>query len=190
MTRDGSREQTRARILDVALDLIAANGFAGASTREISERLGFTKAALYYHFRTKDDLLAALLAPVIEGLAALVEGQDPRPAAGPRRSMLAAYIDLVAAHENLIRVMSQDPAVAHRPAFTPAVPLLYEKLSQLLTGQESPGTEQRTRVGVAIGGIHAALLYALPGDDPAVVRGAMLAAASGALGIPAPARHG
>jgi AcrR family transcriptional regulator len=51
---------TRERILDVALDLFTEKGFDGASLREIAERLGVTKAALYYHFASKDDILLAL----------------------------------------------------------------------------------------------------------------------------------
>jgi len=51
---------TRERILDVALDLFTEKGFDGTSLREISERLGVTKAALYYHFASKDDILMAL----------------------------------------------------------------------------------------------------------------------------------
>jgi AcrR family transcriptional regulator len=51
---------TRERILDVALDLFIAQGYDGTSLREIAQRLGFTKAALYYHFTSKDDILMAL----------------------------------------------------------------------------------------------------------------------------------
>ncbi|MGP8060867.1 MAG: TetR/AcrR family transcriptional regulator [Acidimicrobiales bacterium] len=51
---------TRQRILDVALDLFIAQGFDGTSLREIAEKLGVTKAALYYHFASKDDILMAL----------------------------------------------------------------------------------------------------------------------------------
>jgi AcrR family transcriptional regulator len=51
---------TRERILDVALELFVANGFDKTSLREIADELGFTKAALYYHFRSKDDILLAL----------------------------------------------------------------------------------------------------------------------------------
>jgi AcrR family transcriptional regulator len=51
---------TRDRILDVALDLFTEKGFDGTSLREIAERLGVTKAALYYHFASKDDILMAL----------------------------------------------------------------------------------------------------------------------------------
>ena len=51
---------TRERILDIALDLFVDQGYDGTSLREIAERLGVTKAALYYHFEAKEDILMAL----------------------------------------------------------------------------------------------------------------------------------
>src|ERR1700730_13314210 len=51
---------TRERILDVALDLFTEQGFDGTSLRQIAERLDVTKAALYYHFESQDDILMAL----------------------------------------------------------------------------------------------------------------------------------
>jgi AcrR family transcriptional regulator len=51
---------TRDRILNVALELFTEKGYDGTSLREIAERLGVTKAALYYHFASKDDILMAL----------------------------------------------------------------------------------------------------------------------------------
>jgi AcrR family transcriptional regulator len=55
-----TKADTRERILDVALDLFARQGFDGTSLRQIAESLGLTKAALYYHFESKDDILLAL----------------------------------------------------------------------------------------------------------------------------------
>jgi AcrR family transcriptional regulator len=54
---------TRDRILAVASELFSDKGYEATSLREISERLGFTKAALYYHFQSKDQILSALLEP-------------------------------------------------------------------------------------------------------------------------------
>jgi AcrR family transcriptional regulator len=51
---------TRERILDAALDLFTDQGFDGASLREIAQRVGVTKAALYYHFSSKEEMLMAL----------------------------------------------------------------------------------------------------------------------------------
>src|SRR5271154_6447463 len=54
------RGATRERILDIALDLFTEHGYDKTSLREIADQLGFTKAALYYHFERKEDLLLAL----------------------------------------------------------------------------------------------------------------------------------
>ena len=51
---------TRERVLDEALDLFIEKGFDNASLRQLAERMGFTKAALYYHFPSKADILIAL----------------------------------------------------------------------------------------------------------------------------------
>jgi AcrR family transcriptional regulator len=54
---------TRQRILTVANELFIEQGYEGTSLREIADRLDITKAALYYHFRSKDEILATLLSP-------------------------------------------------------------------------------------------------------------------------------
>jgi AcrR family transcriptional regulator len=51
---------TRERILDIALDLFTERGYEKTSLRDIAERLGTTKAALYYHFARKEDILLEL----------------------------------------------------------------------------------------------------------------------------------
>ncbi len=57
---------TRQRILAVAERRFVEFGYDGTSLREIAEDLGFTKAALYYHFPSKADILQELLAPMVE----------------------------------------------------------------------------------------------------------------------------
>ncbi len=54
---------TRERILAVANELFIEQGYEGTSLREIADRLDITKAALYYHFRSKDEILETLLSP-------------------------------------------------------------------------------------------------------------------------------
>jgi AcrR family transcriptional regulator len=182
------RDDTRARILDAALDLIADHGFAATSTREISERLGFTKAALYYHFRTKDDLLAAIVGPAIEELAALGGSASAGSPPADRRRIVEGYVDLVASHAKLIRVLMNDPAVRLCRPLAAAKPL-YDRLAQVFSGTEAPDTRQRTRVRAAMGAVHAAVLFAEPGDDPRDVHDTALAVACAALGLPGGGRH-
>ena len=64
---------TRERAVAVALELFTTQGFEQTSLRAIADRLGVTKAALYYHYRSKELLLGAvtesMLAPVDEILS-------------------------------------------------------------------------------------------------------------------------
>jgi AcrR family transcriptional regulator len=52
--------ETRERILDVAQELFTFHGYDKTSLRDIAERLGITKAALYYYFERKEDILLEL----------------------------------------------------------------------------------------------------------------------------------
>lgn len=178
----GAGDAVRRRIVDVALELIAAHGFAATTTREIAERIGFTKAALYYHFRSKDDLLAAMVAPAVDDLTALVDMAPLHPSAADRRRVLEGYVDVVEAHRDLVRVLSNDPSINGRTALAAAL-RIYGRLQQVLSADPEPDAAQRTRVRAALGAAHAALLGAPDGDDAAVVRQAAVAAACAALGI-------
>ncbi len=50
-------EGTKERILRIALELFAQNGYLGTSMNDIAGRLGFTKAALYKHYASKQEIL-------------------------------------------------------------------------------------------------------------------------------------
>ncbi len=83
-------EETRGRILEAALDLFAASGFDGASTRTIAERAGVNLPAIQYYFGSKEGLYRAVVeqfsqhmqagvAPVAERICAeLASGQPSR----------------------------------------------------------------------------------------------------------------
>lgn len=186
----GAREhgdETRARIIETALQLIADHGFSATSTREISERLGFTKAALYYHFRTKEDLLAAIVAPAMEDLAALAARGASAGTPAERRHLVEGYVDLVATHVDLIRVLANDPAARSSGVLATAEPL-YRRFTRGLSGSETPDLEQRVKVRCALGAIHMAFLRADPDEDRALVRHTASVAACNVLGIAAPRR--
>ena len=54
-------EETRARILAAADELFYGEGILSVGVDALAERAGVTKRTLYYHFRSKDDLIAAYL---------------------------------------------------------------------------------------------------------------------------------
>lgn len=63
---------SRAAILAAAQRLFVERGYRGISMREIAEAVGMTKAALYYHFRDKEQLFVALLQNVLRDLSTLI----------------------------------------------------------------------------------------------------------------------
>lgn len=58
--------RTRAAVLDAARELISERGFAATTMAAVAERAGVTRRAVYLHFATKADLLAALFDYVSE----------------------------------------------------------------------------------------------------------------------------
>lgn len=54
-------ENTKARILEAALDCFYERGFSRTSFDDIAQRINMTKGAVYWHFKDKGELLAALI---------------------------------------------------------------------------------------------------------------------------------
>src|SRR5690348_10617852 len=92
-----ARTDTRARIQQVAVELFSEHGYEGTSLREIAERLGVTKAALYYHFKSKEDIILSLVEDYQAQMDALIEWARERPGnAATRRELLTRYMQIVA----------------------------------------------------------------------------------------------
>lgn len=53
-------EKTRSALLAVAHELFAEQGYAATSTKDVVERAGVTRGALYYHFHNKESLFQAV----------------------------------------------------------------------------------------------------------------------------------
>jgi AcrR family transcriptional regulator len=105
---------TRQRLLEVAKVLISQHGFAGTSLQMIADELGFTKAAIYYHFRARDQLLIALMEPLLQQIRHVVETAESQST--PRTqmdAMVRGFAGVVAKNRSLAAIMVFDPSV-HR----------------------------------------------------------------------------
>src|ERR1700732_4180026 len=92
------RRDTRAQAQQVALELFAEQGYEKTSLREIAERLGVTKAALYYHFKSKEDIVHSLTDDYFAGIDALLDwAKDQPPGEQTRRQILDRYVGIVLA---------------------------------------------------------------------------------------------
>lgn len=176
---------TRTQILEVARELFVTRGFAATTTRELADRLGFTKAALYYHFHTKDDLLVALAEPMLDRMRTLVDDTALTAEPAARAAWLATYIDTMFEYRDLIGVFHQDPS-AKKGRVADEFLDLFEGMVRLLTGEDDPDTVARTRARATLAAVRGGLVHASSDEDPAELRAATLAAACGALGVPEP----
>ncbi|MGV0584327.1 helix-turn-helix domain-containing protein [Mycobacteroides chelonae] len=95
---------TRDEILDASAELFTTDGFAATTTRRIAEAVGVQQASLYYHFKTKDDILDALLAMTIDQplhYAGLIADRPEAPVVRLYALALADAAQLAASRWNL-----------------------------------------------------------------------------------------
>jgi AcrR family transcriptional regulator len=104
---------TRTRLLDTALTLFTKHGVEGTSLQMIADALGVTKAAVYYHFKTKDEITEAVAEPALRQLRTIVrEASALRRRGAQVDHVLTGVVDMVISHRALAAVFSSDPGVA------------------------------------------------------------------------------
>ena len=96
MAKPAKSEETRARILDAAIEMFRARGFEAATMREIALAAGVATGAAYYYFDSKDAIVLAFYGRAQRELEPLLE----RALAGPRDSeaRLRALIEVKLAY--------------------------------------------------------------------------------------------
>src|SRR3954464_3544169 len=107
-----SAADTRQRLIEVAVDLFTRHSFAGTSLQMIADELGFTKAAIYYHFRTRDQLLVAVMDPLLHQIRRVVDlAESQRTPRTQMSAMVEGFAGIVAKNRSLAAVMVFDPSV-------------------------------------------------------------------------------
>jgi AcrR family transcriptional regulator len=150
MTTQTPRGDTRARIVDVALELFAEHGYEKTSLREIADRLGVTKAALYYHFRTKEDILAGIVdsmsAPMDDAIA-WGEQQPYSPAL--RDEIVRRFAEGMADRQRLLRFFHENQPTIRELSVGTRFKERMMALTRLMQGPE-PTFEDRVRAAVSL----------------------------------------
>jgi len=104
-------EETRDAIRGVAIELFAQHGYERTSLREIAERLGMTKAALYYHYPSKQALLLAIIEPLLSEWKTATEKAETMPHSTANvRQVLGDCLDVLLRHRAIAGMFSRDAA--------------------------------------------------------------------------------
>ena len=137
--------------------MFTEHGYEKTSLREIAEALGVTKAALYYHFKSKEDIVRSLLEDYFGRIDALVSwGENEPPGPARRAEILRRYVAIVQEGEAAFRMLHQNQAAIKGLSGSKNTGQLFRErlgpLIALLTGPDA-GLEDRLRAAMALGGI-------------------------------------
>lgn len=139
-------EERRNEILDVAERLFCAKGFDNTSTNDILEEIGIARGTLYYHFKSKEDILDAMIERLTNQMlerAAVIALDESIPVLERlTRTMLSLNID----NELGDMVMEQ----VHRPQNA----LMHQKLENMLLGRVNKLITKIAEDGIKQGIMH------------------------------------
>ncbi len=151
------RGDTRARIQQVALELFAEQGYDKTSLREIAERLDVTKAALYYHFKSKEDIVRSLVEDYFGQIDALIAWGKAQPRSTETRDeILSRYVQIVAEGSDVFRMLQHNQAAVNSLASAKRRGDVFRErmtgLVDVLT-EDDASMRERLRAAMALGGV-------------------------------------
>ncbi|MFB6392311.1 TetR/AcrR family transcriptional regulator [Polymorphospora lycopeni] len=158
----------RGQLVEVTIELVADHGYGGTSLSGIAERAGITKAAVLYHFSSKDALVRAAYEHVLSALtghtAAAVEAADPAGAPAAYIRAMIGHLRTHPRHTRMIIEAMTHTAGDHEPASR------WRPLADLIdTARDAIGTRRaldvRTIAIVVGGGIDAIVAEQLTDPD-------------------------
>jgi AcrR family transcriptional regulator len=176
---------TRQRLLDIAVRLFARHSFAGTSLQMIADELGVTKAAVYHHFHSREELLNAVIQPLVEQLQTIVAAAETQRSRHARaEQMLAGYADLVVRNQGLMGVLGGDPGVIDMLRAGDLARLTDRQLS--LLAEVNPGPGGLVKAAMVLAGIAGAAGHGLVGVDDDTLREHLIEGGRRTLGLRPP----
>ncbi|MGC4852450.1 TetR/AcrR family transcriptional regulator [Micromonospora sp. DT4] len=143
---------TRERIKAVALELFTEQGYEKTSLREIAERLNVTKAALYYHFKSKDDIVASFVEDRLDQMDALTAWAESQPTTlATRRALISRYADTMFGGDmpSVMRFFEQNQTVLKSLSSGQQMRSRMMRLaSALCRGDDSPAAQLRATLSL------------------------------------------
>jgi AcrR family transcriptional regulator len=141
-SRTAQAERTRRQILQTAQRLFIERGYDATSLQMIADELGLTKAAVYYHFHAKTDILHAAMEPGIHGLRTLL---DQAVAIRGRRArveyLVDGFTDFLVQHRHYA-VMAATDRAAKRDKLDEENLTLRQRALGLIFGDSPSGAER------------------------------------------------
>ena len=192
-----ARGDTRERIQSVALELFAEHGYEKTSLREIAERLDVTKAALYYHFKSKEDIVRSFTEDYVSEVDALIAWGTARARTSENRALLLDHYSVIVGRRlSVLRFLEQNQAAVHQLVSEAqrnrhqVFRTQFERLRDLLAGPDAP-LRDRVRASVAVVSVGiSCMLFDQDAGAPGELHDIALETACELVGVQQPAGAG
>ena len=149
----GTRNR-RDTLLTAALNSFTQRGYDATSVAELATATGMSKAAVSYHFRSKNDLLHAVADPLLDSLDALINRHPTTPHwPGGVRALLEDYLTTLTNHSQVAAWVDSDKAVLNHPQIGARLHHNTERMCQAITGSTADGTAATARATAALGSL-------------------------------------
>ena len=142
-TRALQAEQTRQQILETAARLLTEVGYEATSLQMIADEMGLTKAAVYYHFHAKSDILHAIMLPGIQRVKALLDDAEAMRGRRARiEHLVNGLVDFLVRNRRYAVMASTDPAAAKHNRTDDESVAMRRRVLALFYGENPTGAER------------------------------------------------
>ncbi len=145
-------EERRNEILDAADELFTQKGFDGTSTSNILEKVGIARGTLYYHFKSKEDIMDALIERYTSTMLAKARAIAEDKSIAVNERILRVVMALNIQHENGGQEIMEH---VHKPQNA----LMHRKIQQVVMNQVPPILTAIIRDGIEQGVYHTPYPY-------------------------------
>ncbi|HTR61088.1 MAG TPA: TetR/AcrR family transcriptional regulator [Candidatus Binataceae bacterium] len=142
--RDRRAQRTRREIVRAGLKVFAAKGFDAATMDDIALELDATKGLLYYHFKTKEEILRAILrqSPIVGELESGLMATSEMPLAQAMRVAIHGSLALLEEHRDFIRFLHVQALLSQEEA-----EVVYREVIDRLAALVEKGIDQHKETG-------------------------------------------
>lgn len=138
-------EERKKEILDIAEELFVSKGYEGTSTTDILERVGIARGTLYYHFKSKEEILDALIDRTMQAIV-----QNIRQALAKEMPAPQKILSFIVAMKLDTAIGREITEYAHKPQNA----LMHQKIQDMLFAVITPIAAGIIREGIAEGCFH------------------------------------
>lgn len=139
---------SRTRLNEAAMRVFGRNGIDGTSLQMVADELGVTKSAIYWHYKTKDDLVIGVVTPMLDDIARAVEAaQVQRGRQAQVEVMIEGFAEVLVRQRRDYVPLAGDPGLDRLLSHHPMLARIGGQVFDLLVGPEA---DEARRVSVTL----------------------------------------